>query len=154
MTIEHGEVKASALIKVDKKKFMEHWKSTILSHQVMALLTPEAQVSIIIHKDVYQWTDPQTDETVKNGRSLLNDVLKLMCLDVQANVYIELAKIKLIKFDYAFNMIKWHSTIESKCISIEQKLPGSYHKPQFIMDYLDACLIVEVKSFKAKISII
>jgi hypothetical protein len=51
-------------------------------------------------------------------------------------------------------MIKWHLAIESKHISIEQKLPGSYHKLQFIMDYLDASLTVEVKSFKAKISII
>jgi hypothetical protein len=72
MTIEHGEVTASALAKVGEKKFMKCWKPTILSHQVMALLTPEAQASIKIHKDAYQWTDPQTDETVKNGCSLLN----------------------------------------------------------------------------------
>ncbi len=72
MTIECGEVIASALTKVGKKKFMELWKSTILSHQVMALLTPEAQASIKIHKDVYQWMDPQTDETVAYGHSLLN----------------------------------------------------------------------------------
>ncbi len=65
--------------------------------QIMALLTPEAQVSIKIHKDRYQWTDPQTDETVKDGCSLLNKVLKLMHPDVQANVYMEIAEIKLIK---------------------------------------------------------
>jgi hypothetical protein len=154
MTIECGEVAASALTKVGKKKFMECWKSTILSHQVMALLTPEAQASIEIHKDAYQWMDPQTDETVEDGHSLLNKVLKLMCPDVQANVYMELAKIKSIKSAaYAFNMIKWPA-IESKCISIEQKLPGSYHELQLIMDYLDVSLTVELKSFKSKISII
>jgi hypothetical protein len=75
--------------------------------------------------------------------------------DVQRNVYMELAKIKSIKpVDYAFNMIKWHSVMESKCILIEQKLPGSHHKLQFIMDYLDVSLTVEEKSFKVKISII
>jgi hypothetical protein len=119
------------------------------------LLTPEAQASFKIHKDAYQWMDPQTDETVKDGCSLLNKVLKLICPDVQANIYMELAKIKSIKpVDCAFNMFKWHSAIESKRISIEQKLPGSYHESRFIMDYLDAFLTVEVKSFKAKISII
>ncbi len=86
---------------------MEHWKFNILSHQVMALLTPEAQASIKIHKDVYQWMDPQTDETVKDGRSLLNKVLKVMQPDAQANVYMKLSKIELIKpVNYAFNMIK------------------------------------------------
>jgi hypothetical protein len=33
---------AAALTKIDKKKFMEHWKSTIFATQVMTLLTPEA----------------------------------------------------------------------------------------------------------------
>jgi len=155
MTIERGEITASTLTKIGKKKFMECWKSTILSHQVMALLKPEAQASIKVHKEAYQLTDPQTDETVEDGHSLLNKVLTLMCPDVQANVYMELSKIKSIKpVDYAFNMIKWHSAIESKHILIEQKLPGSFHKSQFIMDYLDASLTVEVKSFKAKLSII
>jgi hypothetical protein len=59
----------------------------------MALLTPEAQASIKIHKDVYQWMDPQTDEPVKDGCSLLGKVLKLMHPDIQANVYMELTKI-------------------------------------------------------------
>ncbi len=129
MTIERGEVTTSALTKIEKKNFMEHCNSTILSHQVMALRTPEAQALIKIHKDAYQWTDPQTDETVKEGCSLLNKVLKLMHPDIQANVYMELAKVKSIKpVNYAFNMSKWHSAIESKRILIEQKLPGSYHK--------------------------
>jgi hypothetical protein len=98
---------------------------------------------------------PQTDETVKEGSSILNKVLKLMCPDAQANVYMKFAKIKSVKpVNYTFNMIKWHSAIESKCILIEQKLPGSYHKLQVIIDYLDASLTVEVKSIKAKISII
>jgi hypothetical protein len=38
-----------------------------------------------------------------------------MHLDVQTNVYSELAKIKSIKpVDYAFNIVKWHAAIESK----------------------------------------
>jgi hypothetical protein len=79
------------------------------------LLTPEAQASIKINKDAYQWMDPQTDETVKYSCSLLNKALKLMCPDVQANVYMELEKIKSIKsVGCTFNMIKWHLAIESK----------------------------------------
>jgi hypothetical protein len=90
------------------------------------------------------------DEIVEDGCSLLNEVLKLMHLDVQANVYMELAKIKSIKpINYAFKMVKWHSAIESQSIMIEQKLPGSYHKLQYIMDYLNAAQLVNVKSFKA-----
>jgi hypothetical protein len=156
MTTVRGKVgTAAALTKIGKKKFMERWKSTILASQVMALLTPEAQASIKIHKNAYLWMDPQTDELVKDGRLLLNEALKLMHPDVQANVYMKLVKIKSIKpVDYAFNMVKWHSAIESKCISIKQKLHGAYHESQYIMDYLDASLTAEVKSFKAEINII
>ncbi len=150
-----GEVgTAAALTKINKKKFMERWKSTILASQVMALLTPEAQASIKIHKNAYLWTDPQTDELIKDGCSLLNKALKLMRSDVQANVYMEFVKIKSIKpVDYAFNMVKWHLAIESKCILIKQKLPGAYPELQYIMDYLDASLTADVKSFKAEINI-
>ncbi len=79
----------------------------------------------------------------------------MMRPDVQTNVYAELAKIKSIKpVDHAFNILKWHSAMESKQISIKQKVPGVYHESQFIMDYLDAFLIVEVKIFKAKVNIL
>jgi hypothetical protein len=65
---------------------------------------------------------------IDDGRSLLHEVLKLMRPDVQMNAYAELAKIKSIKpIDYAFNIVKWHSAMESKRISIENKVPGVYH---------------------------
>ena len=44
--------------------------------------------------------------------------------------------------------------MESKQISIKQKVLGAYHESQYIMDYLDALLTVEVKSFKAKVNIL
>ncbi len=145
---------ANALTKIDKTKFMEHWKSTILAAQVMALLTSEAN-SIKINMKAYQWTDPISDKIVTDGRSLLNEVLKLMHPDVQTNVYAELVKIKAIKSsDYSFDVLKWHAAMESKCISIEQKVPSAYHESQFIMDYLDATHTVDVKSFQAEVSII
>ncbi len=76
----------------------------------MALLTPEAQNLIKIHKKAYQWTDPISDKIVTDGRYLLNKVLKLMRLDVQTNVYAELAKIKAIKpSNYGFDVVKWHT---------------------------------------------
>jgi hypothetical protein len=108
MTAVRGEVgTAAALTKIGKKKFMERWKSTILASQVMVLLMPEAQASIKIHKNAYLWTNPQTNELVEDGRLLLNKALKLMHPDVQANVYMEIVKIKLIKpVDYAFNLVK------------------------------------------------
>jgi len=156
MTATRGEIgTAQAVTLIGRKKFLERWKSTILSHQVMQLLTPEAQIAIKINKKKYQWTDPLSEETIDDGRSLLNEVLKLMRPDVQTNVYAELAKIKSIKpVDHAFNIIKWHSAMESKRISIEYKVPGAYHESQYIMDYLDASLTVEVKSFKAEVNII
>jgi hypothetical protein len=70
-------------------------------------------------------------------------------------IYAELANIKTIKpVDYTFNIIKWHLAMESKCISITNKVPGAYHKSQYIMDYLDASLTVKVKSFKAEVNIL
>ncbi len=146
---------AAALTKVGKKKFMEHWKSSILATQVMALLTPEAQNLIKSHKKAFQWIDPISDEIITDGCSLLNKVLKLMHLDVQTNVYAELAKIKTIKpANYGFDIVKWHSAMETKCISIKQKVPSAYQKSQYIMDYLNAILTVDAKSFKAEVNII
>ncbi len=119
------------------------------------MLTPEAKVALKIHKDRYQWTDPLPNKTIDDGCSLLNKVLKLMRPNVQTNVYAKLAKIKSIKpVDYTFNIIKWHSAIKSKRISIENKVPGVYHESQYIMDYLDTSLTVEVKSFKAEVNIL
>ncbi len=90
-----------------------------------------------------------------DGRSLLNEALKLMRPDVQTNVFAELAKIKAIKpVDHGYNVVKWHSATESERIAIEQKVPGLYHESQFIMDYLNASLTIEAKSFKAEVNII
>ena len=73
--------------------------------------------------------------------------------DVQTNVYAELAKIKTIKLvDYAFNIIKWHSAMESKRILITNKVPGAYHESQYIMDYLDTSLTVKVKVSKPNLT--
>ena len=156
MNATRGEVgTANAVTIIGRKKFLERWKSTIMSHQIMSMLNPEAQIAIKLHKNKYQWVDPLPNETIDDGRSFLNEVFKLIRPDVQTNVYAELAKIKMIKpFDYAFNIIKWHSAMESKRISIMHKVPGVYHESQYIMDYLDASLTVDVKSFKAEVSIL
>ena len=47
-----------------------------------------------------------------------------------------------------------HSAMESKRMAIELKVPGSYHKSQYVMDYLNASLTIEAKSFKAEVNII
>jgi hypothetical protein len=74
---------------------------------------------------------------------------------IQTNVYAELTKIKSIKLvDHAFNIVKWNSAMESKQISIKQEVPGGYHEPQYIVDYLDALLIIKVKSFKTGVIIL
>jgi hypothetical protein len=44
--------------------------------------------------------------------------------------------------------------MEMKCISIKQKVPSAHHKSQYIMDYLDAILTADAKSFKAEVNII
>jgi hypothetical protein len=44
--------------------------------------------------------------------------------------------------------------MESKRIGIELKVPGSYHESQYIMDYLDATLTIEAKTFKAEVNTI
>jgi hypothetical protein len=67
---------AAVISKIGKMKFMECWKSSILAYQVMALLTPEAQASIKIHKKAYLRTGPLTDEIVEDGCSLLNSSMK------------------------------------------------------------------------------
>jgi hypothetical protein len=121
----------------------------------MALLTPKAQATIKIKDHVYQWIDPMSDKILVDGCLLLNEALKLMHPYVQTNVYAELAKIKAIKpVDHGYNIVKWHLAMESKRIGIEQKVPGLYHESQYIMDYLDASLAVEAKSFKAEVNII
>ena len=130
MTATRGELGTANLVTfLGCKKFLERWKSTILSYQFMEMLTLEAQIAIKLHNNKYQWVDSLPNETIDDGRSLLNEALKLICLDVQTNVYAELAKIKKIKLvDYAFNIIKWHSAMESKRILITNKVPGAYHE--------------------------
>ncbi len=116
LSVAHGKVgTATTLTKSGKKKFMERWKSTILAFQVMAMLTPNAQATIKIQENAYQWIDPLSDEIVVDGHLLLNEALKLMCPDVQTNVYAKLAKIKVIKpVDHGYNIAKWHLAMESK----------------------------------------
>jgi hypothetical protein len=75
--------------------------------------------------------------------------------DVQTNVYADFAKIKSIKpINYALNIVKWHSAMESKHVNINTKVPGAFHESQYIIDYLDASLTVEAKSFKAEVNIL
>jgi hypothetical protein len=83
MNAAHGKIgTANAVSLIGCKKFLECWKSTILSHQVMEMLTPEAQIAIKFHKSKYHWTDPLPNETIDDGCSLLNKVLKLIRPDV------------------------------------------------------------------------
>ena len=81
------------------KMFLEHWKLTIISHQVMEMLIPEAHIAIKLHKHKYKWIDPLPNKTIDDGHSLLNEVSKLICSDFQMNVCTELVKIKTIKSD-------------------------------------------------------
>jgi hypothetical protein len=114
MTQARSEVgMANAVTIIGGKRILERWKSTIMSHQIMQLLSPEVQVAIKIHKKRFQWTNPLPNETIDNGRALLHQVLKLMRPDVQTNVYAKLAKIKNIKpIDYAFyimnGILQWN----------------------------------------------
>ncbi len=95
MTATRGKIgTANAVTLLGRKKFFGRWKSTIMSHQIMEMLNMEVQVAIKLHKNKYQWVDPLPNETIDDGHSLLNEVLKLIRPDVQTNVYDELAKIK------------------------------------------------------------
>jgi hypothetical protein len=78
---------AQAVTIIGRNKFLEQLKSTILSHQIIQILTPEAQIALKIHKHRFQWTDPLPNKTIDDGCSLLNKVLKFMCPDVQTNVH-------------------------------------------------------------------
>jgi hypothetical protein len=50
MTGARGKVgTASNVTIVGRKQFLECWKSTIMAHQVMQLLSPKGQVEIKIH---------------------------------------------------------------------------------------------------------
>ena len=54
MTQARGELgNANVVTLLGRKKFLERWKSTIMSHQIMEMLTPEAQVAIKLHKKKY-----------------------------------------------------------------------------------------------------
>jgi hypothetical protein len=126
MTATRGKIGPTNVVTLlGCKKFLERWKSTILSHQIMEMLTPEAQVATKLHKNKYLWIDPLPNKMIDDGRSLLNEVLKLICQDVQTNVYSELAKIKTIKpVNYAFNIIKWHLVMDTKAFQSRTKSPA------------------------------
>ena len=47
MNAARGKIGATNAVSfIGRKKFLECWKSTILSHQIMEMLTPEAQIAI------------------------------------------------------------------------------------------------------------
>jgi hypothetical protein len=72
MTQARGKVgMANVVTIVGRKKFLKCWKSTVMSHQIMQLLSPEAKVAIKIHKKTFQWTDPLPTDTIDDGCSLL-----------------------------------------------------------------------------------
>jgi hypothetical protein len=55
MTATYGKIgTANAVTLLGCKKFLKCWKSTIMSHQIMEMLTLEAQVAIKLHKNKYQ----------------------------------------------------------------------------------------------------
>jgi hypothetical protein len=44
--LAHGEVgTAQSVTRIGQKKFLERWRSNIFAHQIMQLLTPEAQIA-------------------------------------------------------------------------------------------------------------
>jgi hypothetical protein len=51
MTQACGEVGMANIVSIVRRKiFLESWKSNVMSHQIMQLLSPEAPVGIKIHK--------------------------------------------------------------------------------------------------------
>jgi hypothetical protein len=61
------------------------------------------------------------DKIVVGGCLLPNEALKLMCPDVQTNVYAKLAKIKAIKpVSHGYSIVRWLLVMESKLIAIVQ----------------------------------
>ncbi len=47
MNAARGKIGTANVVSfIGRKKFLECWKSTILSHQIMEMLTPEAQIAI------------------------------------------------------------------------------------------------------------
>ena len=96
------------------------------------------------------------NRSVANGRSI--GLASVLGLELGTFMHVLAATVGLSAIlatsENAFNIVKWHSAMESKRISIEYKVPGAYHESQYIMDYLDASLTVEVKSFKAEVNII
>jgi hypothetical protein len=83
MTQARGKVgMANVATIVRCKNFLERWNPTVMSHQIMQLLSPEAQVANKIHKKKFQLTDPLPNETIDDSGSLLHKVVKLMPPDV------------------------------------------------------------------------
>jgi hypothetical protein len=73
MTQARGKVGMAKVVTiVGHKKFWGRWKSTVMSHLIMQVHFPEAQVGIKLHKKKFQWTDPLPNETVDDGCSLLH----------------------------------------------------------------------------------
>ena len=80
MAATRGKLGTANLVTfIGHKNFLECWKSTVLSYQIMEMLTPGAQIAIKLHKNKYQWVESLSNETIDEGHSLLNEVLKLIC---------------------------------------------------------------------------
>jgi hypothetical protein len=59
ITNAHGEIGvANTVTCIGQKKFLEQWKTIMLSHQIMQLLTPEAQIGIKIPSKSFNGLTP------------------------------------------------------------------------------------------------
>ena len=135
-----------------KKIFLLRWRSTMMAHHCIQLLTPEAQGLMKIYQSQFEWFHDGSGETIQDGLTLATLILQKMRPNVKINVFNEIMKIKQLKLDqFGNNVTTWLTKMEEKRINIELKVPGSYHDDQYIMDIFQGALEAKCKAFCAEV---
>ena len=84
-----------------KRIFLHCWRSTMMAHHYMELLTPKAQGLMKIYQSQYEWFHDKSSKTTQDGLTLTTIILQKMRPNVRINVFNEILKIKQLKLNQA-----------------------------------------------------
>ena len=91
------------------------------------MLIPSAREQIKFDRDQYTWVDPDSGETVKDGMTVLYQILQHLRPNIRINVFNELKKIREIHPQtFGYDVGKWLSAMATARLSITTKAPQMY----------------------------
>ena len=135
-----------------KALFLKRWRSMMMDHHALLLLTDTAKLSIKNHVTTYEHCNPDTGETAYDGPKILSIIFQKMRPNVRVNVFNEIGTMKDVTLESCDNNVfECIYNMEMKLINIKINIPGAYEDDKFLMDVYAGDLLEKWKTFTNKI---